>query len=174
VIPVIFASGNHDLGKSAYAKGEIIHNEYQPVFKHYFPQHAHNYSIPKIRERKSYFSHKFGDTLLLLSLDTGHQSLIEGEQTNWLQEQFNSNNYAFKIAQYHVPIYPACYPHRDQIVQELGKKYWVDLFDRYELTAAIENHNHGFKRSKRLKDSQPDPNGTVYLGEGAWGAIRTH
>jgi hypothetical protein len=25
-----------------------------------------------------------------------------------------------------------------------------------------------------LKDSQPDPNGTVYLGEGAWGAIRTH
>lgn len=38
---------------------------------------------------------------------------------------------------------------------------------------AFENHVHSFKRTKPLKSSQPAENGTVYVGDGAYGAVLT-
>ena len=37
---------------------------------------------------------------------------------------------------------------------------------------SFENHVHSFKRTKPLRSSQPAENGTVYVGDGAFGAIR--
>ena len=37
--------------------------------------------------------------------------------------------------------------------------------------ASFENHVHSFKRTKPLVGSTPTENGTVYLGDGAYGAI---
>ena len=35
----------------------------------------------------------------------------------------------------------------------------------------FENHVHSFKRTKPLKSNQPAENGTVYVGDGAYGAV---
>jgi hypothetical protein len=43
------------------------------------------------------------------------------------------------------------------------------LFDRYELMAAFENHDHVFKRSHPIRGDRVDPTGTLYLGDGAFG-----
>jgi hypothetical protein len=36
---------------------------------------------------------------------------------------------------------------------------------------AFENHVHAFKRTKPLIGSAPNDKGTVYVGDGAYGAI---
>ena len=53
---------------------------------------------------------------------------------------------------------------------DVGKKEWVPLFDKYNVTIVSENHTHAFKRSKKLRGGKEDPNGTIYIGEGNWGA----
>jgi hypothetical protein len=35
----------------------------------------------------------------------------------------------------------------------------------------FENHVHSFKRTKPLLGNSPKENGTVYLGDGAYGAV---
>lgn len=51
--------------------------------------------------------------------------------------------------------------------------HWVPHFDRYRVVTAYENHVHAFKRTKPLYGNYPAEggNGTVYLGDGSYGAI---
>lgn len=37
----------------------------------------------------------------------------------------------------------------------------------------FENHVHSFKRTTGLTGNTPSDNGTVYVGDGAYGAIRS-
>ena len=55
------------------------------------------------------------------------------------------------------------------LLQNKGKDHWVPLFDYHNLTMAFENHNHIFKRSKKIKHFSENSKGTLYLGEGSWG-----
>jgi hypothetical protein len=50
-----------------------------------------------------------------------------------------------------------------------GLKHWVPLFDKYSLTVAFENHIHSMKRTKPMRGSKVDEQGTVYVGDGQWG-----
>ena len=36
--------------------------------------------------------------------------------------------------------------------------------------STFENHAHMQKRTKPMRNSQSHPNGTIYLGDGSWGA----
>jgi len=172
IIPIIFGIGNHDIGNSAYTDNDIVYTAHEPVYKHFFPQNTNEGADPELTHRKSYFSHKFGDRLIILSLDAGYEELIQGEQSHWLRDRLQVNS-TIKLAQYHSPIYPACRSERDVDVQVLGKEHWVSLFDQFNLTAALENHNHVFKRTKPIKNNTVNENGTVYLGEGSWGQLTT-
>ena len=75
---------------------------------------------------------------------------------------------ASSFAAYHVPIYPS---HRAYGLSDstLVRAAWLPLFDAYDLTAAFENHDHMHKRTKRLRNNVPDPDGTLYLGDGCLG-----
>mmetsp|Transcript_27168 Transcript_27168/g.24047 ORF Transcript_27168/g.24047 Transcript_27168/m.24047 type:complete len:238 (+) Transcript_27168:1215-1928(+) len=174
VIPVIFGVGNHDLGVVSSQNINIPHDSIQPAFKHYFPQNLVNDSIPLLKDRKSYFKHKFGDDLLLISLDTGYEKYLDTEQVEFMKNALEESDYKVKIAQYHSPIYPSCFPNRDMVVQELGKKHWAPLFEEYNFTLVSENHNHGFKRTKRIKNGKADKKGVTYIGEGSWGVVRDY
>lgn len=50
-----------------------------------------------------------------------------------------------------------------------GREHWQPLFDTYGLTAAFENHDHVLKRTFPIRGSRVDPQGTIYLGDGAFG-----
>ena len=104
LIPLVFGPGNHDLGVNSYSEAEIIHSPHEPVFKHYFPQNTEDGKVPNLLARKSYFSQKIGDKILIVSLDVGYEASMEGEQKQWIEEKLSEPAPAIKIAQYHGPI----------------------------------------------------------------------
>jgi len=102
-------------------------------------------------------------------LDSSHIARHGGAQAAWLAEELASlADVPFTFACYHVPLFPGFRLPTGAYVKR-GREHWLPLFDRYELTAAFENHDHMFKRAKRIRHLRPDPDGTLYLGDGSWG-----
>ncbi len=152
-IPMALAIGNHEVN-GAYNRPK----ENAPFYFGFFAQ-----------AEESYFSRRFGANLVFLFLDTGHIAAHGGPQAAWLEAELaRHRNARYTFAVYHVPLYPS---HRDYegAGSQAGRAHWAPLFDRYGLTTAFENHDHTFKRSKLLKEGKPDPDGTLYLGDGCFG-----
>ena len=168
---MIKAAGNHDFGVNANHGTSITSNKHEPLFKHYYPQNTFRGQIPSVHARKSYFYHLVGNTTLLISLDSGYDTDLGGEQAEWLDALLaNHSHVPIKIVHYHEPIYPACeFTYVETL--NLAKKYWVPIFDKYNVTVAFENHAHSLKRTYPLRDNKKSETGTLYIGDGAWGAI---
>lgn len=124
-----------------------------------------------------YASLDFGDYMSLVLLDTNHTSKVEGAQTSWLEKTLKERTelptlFAFN----HVPSYPSVRPvHLDHMESGTGadsRKFWTPLFERYNVDAVFEHHDHAYKRTHPMLDGRIDPNGIVYLGDGSWGKIR--
>lgn len=154
LIPLVPAIGNHEvLGKGLQRPSAAA------MFYHLF-------SLP---ENKGYRAVHFADYLSLYLLDSNHTHPIEGEQTAWLKQELSKRGSApFKFASYHVPAYPAFRKYRLQTSQAIRKE-WSPLFETYKLTAAFEHHDHLYKRTFLLKNNRKDPQGVLYIGDGAWG-----
>lgn len=65
-------------------------------------------------------------------------------------------------------MYPSFRPYGDEPSSGL-RDSWLPYFDQYNLTFGFENHDHAYKRTKPMRNSVPDPTGTIYVGDGAWG-----
>lgn len=168
----MFSVGNHDLGVNAYSERDLSfdQDDTRPVFKHFFPQNLNSDGgIPKLKDRKSYFTHQLGDQVLFLSIDSGYETEI-ADQEDFIRDEL-SKDYRFKFVQYHHPIYSACAKGEHSKANSEGKRILVPLFDKYGVTMAFENHVHGFKRTKPLKDGKEDLDGTIYIGDGSWGPL---
>lgn len=160
LIPIIAAIGNHEVNREEH--DTLV--DKAPFYTRYLRQDDANLS---------YFSRKIGANLGLLVLDTDHLHPPSGAQRAWLEDQLKKyQSLAFRIAVYHRPLYPGGHypgvvpgPETDLVDQ------WLDLFDRYGLSLALENHFHVYKRSQLLYRNSVSNNavGTVYLGDGAWG-----
>jgi len=163
-VPVIMAIGNHEAGGFSLSKTDV------PYFLKYFV-HEPFQSDPL--ELNTYHSHIIGDNTILVSLDSGIVSDPGGEQSTWLEEQLITNvNKTNKYALYHVPLYPSIRPYSDK-QSTAARKAWQPIFDTYGLTIGFENHDHGYKRTFPLKNNTENSNGTLYMGDGAWGVKRT-
>ena len=180
LIPMIMAIGNHDV-----VGGFDQTYKDAPFFFRYFPQTNNNY--------ESFFLKFFGEDIVLFVLDSGHCYDYAGKQYDWLKKKLKSlNNIPVKFALYHVPIFPSVRFANENFLYRvlhplaklshkninfsmllcsqsyLGKKYWLPLFDKYQLTAAFEHHDHTLKRTKPIRFGMIHPYGTVYLGDGSW------
>ncbi len=117
-----------------------------------------------------------GDLLRVYTLNT---MLPAGaEQREWLESDLRSNQQVrWKIAQYHHPMQPHTsrkWPKNDLIV------HWAPLFERYGLDLAVECDAHLVKATWPIRPAfgaegddgfvRDDLTGTVYIGEGCWGA----
>lgn len=173
LIPTVYAVGNHDYGVNPYSKFPLEFDDHQSIYKLWFPQQKSTQGgVPNEAGRMSYHSHKFGNSITLLSLDTAFETNIE-DQREFISQELNGN-VPVKLAHYHNPIYPACKKNvNDRNVTASLREYWVPLFDSYGLTSGMENHVHAFKRTIPLKDSKEAPpgEGTIYIGDGSWGAL---
>ena len=149
VIPFLIVPGNHD----------IAPDDYETFFTLFaFPQ------------KQLYRALDFGSYLSLILLDTGHFQPVEGRQTFWLEKALSARtSIPYRFAVYHEAAYPSYYPYEAKVPKKI-RTYWTPLFEKYQLLAAFENHNHAFKRSYPIKGNQIDPAGIVYLGDGGWGA----
>ncbi|BBM81790.1 metallophosphoesterase [Candidatus Uabimicrobium amorphum] len=151
LIPMILAIGNHEVDR-------VLLWKQAPFYFGFFFQGG-----------KPYFTRKIGKHATLIVLDTDH-IYSYSSQRRWLKKQLQKyNNSTFKIAMYHVPLYPA---HRDFDNSDsvTARQLWLPLFDQYNLDIGLEHHDHVFKRSKRLKNNRVvQQGGTIYLGDGSFG-----
>jgi len=153
-IPMVLAIGNHEVRGGV---GRSLTNA--NFYFRYFAQ-EHN---------RSYYSRKFGKNFAFYLLDSGHLTPYDGEQAAWLEREMDADaEFPYHFAVYHVPLYPA-YRAYEASPSVAGRNTWLPIFDKHHLTASFENHDHVFVRTKLLRNNQPDPQGTLYLGDGCWG-----
>jgi hypothetical protein len=153
LIPLIAAAGNHETNDDSEEPEKKA-----PFYFAYLPQGG-----------QSYFSRRLNAQTMLYVLDSGHVVPHAGAQGDWLSRQLAENEgLPNRLAVYHVPLFPSFRPY-DYDKSREGREAWLGLFDAHHLDVCFENHDHAFKRSKLLRGGQPDPEGTLYLGDGNMG-----
>ncbi len=125
-----------------------------------------------------YFAQTFGGGLVrAYTLNT--EMAIPGSQSTWLQNDLAANQHTveWKIAQYHKPMRPHV-----SSKSEGNDQYnnWAQAFYDYGVRLVIECDAHTVKSTWKVKPStsaisqegfeRDDIFGTVYVGEGCWGA----
>ena len=122
-----------------------------------------------------------GDLLRIYTLNS--MIPILGEQQDWLEKDLRRNSpVQWKVAHYHHPMRPH--------TEKKGEKhdqatYWAPLFLQYQLNLAIECDAHVVKSTYPIRPGKganshegfirDDNDGTIYIGEGCWGApLRTN
>ncbi|MEA3447520.1 MAG: Ig-like domain-containing protein [Bacteroidota bacterium] len=163
ITPLVATQGNHELIWTNFPDGNDVVDEL--------------FDAPSDK----YFTLSFGGSLLrLYSLDSEYPvSSSYGSQTTWFENDLASNaaSYSWLVAQYHSPVRPH---NSDKLEGDKQYDEWVPLFDQYSFAFVHENDAHLTKRTWPIrKSSEPgsdegfirdDFNGTVYIGEGGWGA----
>lgn len=125
----------------------------------------------------SYYAVTFGANLVrMYSLNS--EISVTGNQNNWLNNDLQANsNVIWKGAQYHKPMRP-----HNAAKSEGTSIYnaWAETFYNNEVRMVVDCDSHTVKSTWPVKPStepgsdegfiRDDNNGTVYLGEGCWGA----
>jgi hypothetical protein len=117
-----------------------------------------------------------GNLLRIYTLNS--ESGIAGAQTNWLQSDLaNNEDTLWKFGQYHRPMRPHTSGKSEGTNQY---RYWADLFHKYQMNVVNEADSHTVKTTWPIRPStgqgssegfiRDDEEGTVYVGEGCWGA----
>ncbi len=164
LIPMLACIGNHEVN-GGYGKPRSDAPFFYSVFDGLFTD-------------SGYASLDFGDYMSLILLDTNHTTPIEGAQTDWLAKTLKEREECPTVFAFnHVPAYPSFRPMGLVIPGDAGtgdgnRKHWVPLFERYNVDAVFEHHDHTYKRTHPLLDGRANKNGIVYLGDGSWGKIR--
>ncbi|TPN85149.1 purple acid phosphatase family protein [Aquimarina algicola] len=135
------------------------------------------YNLFDVPSSGVYYAITFGDNLIrAYTLNT--ESSISGNQTNWLRSDLGSNNnVTWKMAQYHKPMRPHVSSKREGNSQYSN---WARLFYDYGVKLVVECDSHTVKTTWPVRPStgsgsdegfiRDNTNGTVYVGEGCWGA----
>ncbi len=160
MIPIFPVHGNHENGD----KGNLHY-----IFNS--PYHENDSS-------SIYYSASIGgDQLHLMALNSEIET--GGAQKKWIEKDLKKGiNCTFKIAGFHKPFRPHTTRKREN-----DKLYndWVWLFDKYDLDVAIDADSHMHKITYPVRPDtisedadlgfiRDDENGTMYIGEGSWGA----
>lgn len=101
-----------------------------------------------------------------------------GAQTEWLKADLSKHSHVtYKFAQYHRPLRPHT---RGKSDNSGGFTHWAPLFYSYGMTLVSEADAHTVKYTWPVRPStsagsqegfvRDDAEGTVYIGEGCWGA----
>jgi hypothetical protein len=130
---------------------------------------AYYYALFPTPCNRGYYTFDVGNYLSIAVLDSGHTHPVPGAQTQWLDAAlFERQKTLHLFAIYHVPAYPSV-RQMDSKISPLIREFWVPLFEKYNVKAAFEHHDHAYKRTARIKNGKVDPTGVVYIGDGAWG-----
>ncbi|MCI5059191.1 MAG: metallophosphoesterase, partial [Flavobacteriales bacterium] len=120
----------------------------------------------------AFYKIEFARILNLYTLNS--EVSIGGEQTNWLTKELVNDKSPWKLAQYHRPMRPHVSGKEEGFDQY---QYWANLFYEHDVNVVIESDAHTVKSTYPVKPDLSgdegfviDTEGTVYLGEGTWGA----
>lgn len=127
--------------------------------------------------KNAFYTLSFGrDLLQVLVLNT--EIPATGPQALWLDQTLtDGGKFRFRFAMYHQSMQPHCYqkPPRMDLIGT-----WATLFDEHGVDVALESDAHVVKATWPIRPDRgagseggfvrDDRRGTVYLGEGGWGA----
>ncbi len=153
MIPIIPARGNHESSNSSITE---------------------LFDVPS---SDAYYEITFGANLY--TIYTLNSEITEGgTQATWLQNSLQNNTSIWKSAQYHKPIRP-----HQSGKSEGNNEYnaWAQLFENHQVKLVFESDSHVVKTTWPIVPCtsgsgceegfvRDDVNGTVYVGEGCWGA----
>jgi acid phosphatase type 7 len=163
LIPMLACIGNHEVNggfEKTRKQAPFFYAMFDGLFDH-----------------AGYAKLDFGDYLSLVLLDTNHTTPIEGAQTDWLANTLKEREECPTVFVFnHVPAYPSFRPY-DFDGLEGGtspkmRKHWCPIYERYNVDAVFEHHDHTFKRTHPMLDGRVNERGIVYLGDGSWGKLR--
>lgn len=153
IFPIIPAHGNHERSST------VIYNLFDTP------------------NSDSYYAVTFGNNLIRAYTLNSEISVV-GDQLTWLKNDLSaSSNVSWKLAQYHKPMRP----HTSK-KSEGNSEYsaWAQLFYEKEVKLVVECDSHVASTTWPIKPSsasgndegflRDDQNGTVYTGQGCWGA----
>ena len=163
LVPMLACIGNHEV-KGGYGKPRTDAPYFYSVFDGLFTD-------------TGFAALDFGDYLSLVLLDSNHTTPVAGDQTSWLEKQLKDRQQRPNLfVLYHVPSYPSFRAFEvDESEKGTGadsRKHWVPLFERYNVDAVMEHHDHTFKRTHPLLEGRASANGIPYIGDGSWGKLR--
>lgn len=167
LVPVLAGIGNHEVDGSYVRK----YPDYEPTDAWRTRLAPFYYQLFAFPGQPGYGALDFGDYLSVILLDTGHSNPIEGAQTTFLERALaerRERQIPTILPVYHVPGYPSHRSPDGRLSTEV-REHWVPLFEQYGIELALENHDHTYKRTHRLKGGVPDESGVLYVGDGAWG-----
>jgi acid phosphatase type 7 len=152
ITPVIMTRGNHESDKDVMTKFFDVPGD------HYYGVNIN------------------GTLIRVYTLNT--ETSMGGNQATWLNNDLQGHTGTlWKIAQYHRPMRPHTSGKSDGADQY---KYWAPLFYKYGVDLVIESDSHAVKTTWPIRpDSgsgsdngfiRDDAKGTVFIGEGCWGA----
>lgn len=152
IFPIITARGNHE------ATNKVLVDLFD------------------IKSEGGYYKLTLGGRLIdIITLN----SLIppDGKQKLWLEKTLKSSTSIWRMAQYHHAIRPHTQKKKEQLKLHIN---WATLFYKYHVNVASESDAHVVKWTYPIKPSKAegseegfirdDEGGTVYIGEGGWGA----
>lgn len=135
------------------------------------------YNLFDTPSKQNYYSISFGNRYLkIMTLNT--EIAIPGEQTNWFTNELKSSKkVTWKIVQYHKPMRPHVSRKKEGNAQYMS---WANLIYKNNVQLVIESDAHTVKTTWPIIPStksgndegfiRNDRKGTVYVGEGCWGA----
>lgn len=153
MFPIIPARGNHEFNNNRIPK---------------------LFNIPNVN---SYYKITFGNNLY--SIYTLNSEISAGgSQAAWLKNTLEQDNSIWKSAQYHKPMKPHV-TYKSEGNDEYNN--WAKLFYDYKVKLVFESDSHTVKTTWPIKPclfgincdegfERDDINGTIYVGEGCWGA----
>lgn len=160
LFPLAISFGNHEIGKDVYNLFDIPNED-------------------------DYYALNFGGNLFrLYCLSSEVDACDYVPQRNWLDNDllihsFNDYQPYWKIAQYHTPMHNNSTTATDASRQDMID-CWAPRFRTYKVNLAFENHAHFVKYTWPIVPStaagsdqgfiRDDNEGTVYVGDGSWGA----
>ncbi|KAF4754114.1 hypothetical protein FOZ62_029594, partial [Perkinsus olseni] len=189
MIPLIFTTGNHDLGVNAqpstprYDPNDCdmsVMRKLRPLYFGYFAFEVHDGEVPEICRRSNNHLHVLGHTTFLWALDSDYgepaQSTADWIPVAYYRAGGLEPRPRRHMAVYHMPMYPGLSSPGIWAQSTRLREVWErDLFAKINITVAFEHHVHAFKRTHPLRDGKVASNetssgfSTVFVGDGKWG-----
>jgi hypothetical protein len=155
-LPMVLAIGNHETGSGLSDKeAKELRTHKNAMFF---------YSLFPLPDDKPYYALDFAKYLSIIVLDSNH-TVSAKDQADWLHQALTArHDRQHLFVCYHRPTWGTAKEPDMEV-----RRYWVPLFESHPVTAVFENDNHTLKRTHRLLKGEVDPQGVLYLGDGAWG-----
>lgn len=132
--------------------------------------HFLNHSIPPASSTgkpRSVRGLDFGEylSILMVAGHTGHS--VHPAQLQQVKKQLRKRKRQTHLFVANSPtIYPALSAF-ETVLSDEKKTHWTDLYDRFKVPVVFDFQDKWYKRTVPLRAGKPDPDGTIYLSDGA-------